>query len=142
MPSAEKSIIINASPENIWELARDPAHWHSWFEGAAEAKSIQGDGGVGTVVESSMTVANFSLPAQITVVETDPGVRWKGEFTGPATKGYQLWTYEKVDEGTRLTFKIEATLSGPAKLAEGLITRNFEQMAEQTLANIKAMSEG
>ena len=141
MPSTEKSILINAPPEKIWELTQNPTNWHSWFEGAAQPKSIQGDGSVGTVVETSMTVANISLPARITVVETNPGVRWKGEFTGPATKGYQLWVYEKVDGGTHLTFTIDATLSGPAKLAEGVLTRSFEQMAEQTLANIKAMSE-
>ena len=142
MPSAEKSIVVNAPPERIWALTQDPTNWHSWFEGAAQPKSIQGDGGVGTVVETSMTVANIPLPAKITVVEADPGVRWKGEFTGPATKGHQLWVYEKVGGGTRLTFTMEAALSGPAKLAEGVITKSFEQMVERTLVNIKTLSEG
>jgi len=42
---------------------------------------------------------------------------------------------------TKLTFRIEATLSGPAKLAEGMVTKSFDQMADKTLANVKAMAE-
>ncbi len=142
MPVVEKSVVVEAPPEKVWKLAQDPTRWHTWFEGAAPPKSIQGNGEVGTVVETSLTVANISLPAQITVVEAIPGERWKGEFVGPAAKGYQLWNYERVEGGTRITFRIEATLSGPAKLAEGLVTKTFEKMAEQTLANVKALSEG
>ena len=39
MPSAEKSIVVNAPPERIWALTQDPTNWHSWFEGAAQPKS-------------------------------------------------------------------------------------------------------
>lgn len=141
MPAVEKSIFIQAPPEKIWDLSRDPHDWHTWFEGAREAKSIEGDGGVGTIVDTSMTIANIPLPAQIKVLEATPAVRWKGEFTGPAAKGYQLWTYEGQDGGTQLTFRIEASLSGPAKLAEGMVVKSFEKMADKTLANLKAMVE-
>ena len=141
MATAEKHIIINAPPEKIWDLVKDPIRWHTWFEGAAQPKSVQGDGGVGTVVETGMTVANIPMPAKITVVEAVPPVRWKGEFTSPASAGHQLWTYEKVDGGTKLTLHIEANLSGPAKLAEGMVVKSFEQMADKTLANVKVMAE-
>ena len=141
MATAEKHIIINAPPEKIWDLVKDPTKWHTWFVGAAAPKSVQGDGGVGTVVETGMTVANIPMPAKITVVEAVHPVRWKGDFTSPASEGYQLWMYEKVDGGTKLTFRIEANLSGPAKLAEGLVIKSFEQMADKTLTNVKALAE-
>jgi uncharacterized protein YndB with AHSA1/START domain len=142
MPAVEKSIVINAPSERIWEISQNPTNWHTWFEGAAPAKAVQGDGGVGTVVETSLTVASIPFPTQIKVVEATPGVRWKGEFTSPGAKGYQLWSYEDTDGGTQITFRIEATLSGPAKLAEGTVIKSFEQMAAKTLANLKATSEG
>jgi hypothetical protein len=58
-----------------------------------------------------------------------------------ASEGHQLWMYEKMDSGTKLTFRIEANLSGPAKLAEGMVVKSFEQMADKTLSNVKAMAE-
>ena len=141
MASAEKNIVINAPPEKIWDLVKDPTRWHTWFEGALQPKSVQGDGGVGTIVETGMTVANIPMPAKITVVEAVPCVRWKGEFSSPASEGHQLWMYEKMDGGTKLTFRIEANLSGPAKLAEGMVVKSFEQMADKTLSNVKALAE-
>jgi len=142
MAAIEKSIVVNCPPEKIWNMVRDPAGWYTWFEGAAQPKSISGDGSVGTVVETGLTVANIPLPARIKVVEAVPNTRWKGEFTGPATEGYQLWTDERGDSGTRLTFRIEENLSGPAKLAEGIVLKSFDQMADKTLANVKALVEG
>lgn len=142
MPAVEKSIIINAPPEKIWAMLSNPVDWIRWFEGAAEPKSIQGDGGVGTVVETGMTLAGITLPAKITIVETVPYERWKAEFSGPATDGYQLWTYMQMGPRTKLTFRIEANLGGPAKLAEGLVVKSFEELADKTLHNIKAMVEG
>lgn len=142
MPAVEKSVIINAPAEKIWSALSDPTGWTRWFEGAAEPRSIQGDGGVGTVVETGMTIAGITLPAKITVVETVPCERWRAEFSGPATDGYQVWTYLAMGSRTKLTFRIEANLGGPAKLAEGLVVKSFEEMADKTLHNIKVMVEG
>ena len=141
MAKVEKSIVIKAPPAKIWELATDPSRWHTWFEGATEAKSIDGSGGVGTVVEHGITVNKIPLPAKTTIVTFDPGVCWKGEFTGPANKGYMQWDYLEMGPRTRVTFTIEAELSAPAKLAEKVVISDFETMAEKTLANVKAMSE-
>ena len=141
MAKVEKSIVIAAPPEKIWEVAADPSGWHTWFEGASEPKSVQGDGGVGTVVEHGITVAKIPLPATTEVVEYEPGVRWKAEFHGPANKGYMQWDYAPEDGGTKVTFTIEAELSGPAKLAEKMVVKSFESMADKTLANLKKMAE-
>jgi len=141
MAKVEKSILINAPAEKIWTLSTDPAKWHTWFDGASEAKSITGDGGVGTVVEHGITVAKIPLPAKTTVVTFEPGICWKGEFTGPANKGYMQWDYIQADGGTELRFTIEAELSGPAKLAEKMVISSFESMAEKTLQNVKQMAE-
>jgi len=142
MPAAEKSTVIKAAPAKIWGIATDPNNWHTWFEGTSPPKSIQGDGGVGTVVEIQMTVASIPIPAKITVVEAEPGVHWKGEFTAPVTKGVQEWTYVPMGERTKVTLTMEAELSGPAKLAQGKVISSFEEMAAKTLGNLKMLAEG
>lgn len=141
MAKVVKSVVIKAAPSRIWDLASDPSQWHTWFEGASQAKSIQGNGGVGTVVEHGITVNKIPLPAKTTVVTFDPTNCWKGEFTGPANRGYMQWDYLEMGPRTRLTFTIEAELSGPAKLAEKMVISSFESMAEKTLENVKQLSE-
>ncbi|MEK7278626.1 MAG: SRPBCC family protein [Chloroflexota bacterium] len=141
MPTVEKSVTIHAAPDKIWGLLKDPAKWHHWFEGMSPAKNIQGDGGVGTVVYTNISVANIPLPTQIKIVEADAGARWRGEFTGVGASGSQLWVYEADGPVTRITFRIDADLSGPAKMAEGLVVNSFAQMVEKTLSNVKALAE-
>jgi len=141
MPAIEKSITINATPDKIWNLLKDPNQWHTWFEGASPAKSVQGEGDAGTVVDTSISVANIPLPTQIKIIETTPGVKWQGEFNGLGASGKQIWTYEGAGAATKVTFRIEAELAGPAKLAEGMVIKSFDSMAEKTLVNVKAMAE-
>jgi len=142
MPATQKSAVIKATPEKIWGLATNPSNWHTWFAGTSPPKSVQGNGEVGTVVEIQMTVANIPIPATLTVVEANPGVCWRGEFTAPVTKGVQEWTYMPMGERTKVTLNMEAELSGPAKVAEGIVIKSFEDIADKTLHNLKVMSEG
>ncbi len=141
MPKIEKSIVVAAPPDKVWEFVIDPRKWHSWYEGLSEAKSIQGDGGVGTVIEHSITVYNIPMPLKTTVVTFEPGARWKSEFTGPMTKGAQEWTYEATNGGTEVGLIVETELSGPAKLAERMVINAFDKMTDQSLANLKERVE-
>ncbi len=143
MPSTEQSININASPDQIWSRVRDPNDWPMWFEGASTPKVLAGDGDAGTEVQITMTVAKIDIPTKLTVTETVPGERWKGEFVSPGvTKGFMLWTYMHMGPRTKLTFRVEADLEGAAKIAEGMVVKGFEDMALKTLHNLKAMIEG
>ena len=142
MPSLEKSIFIAAPPEKVWEVAADYSQWHAWFEGLSAPKSVQGDGGLGTVIEHTATVHSIPMPLKTTVVACDLDDCWRAEYTGPMTKGSQQWTYKATDGGTEVTLVMETELSGPAKLAERMVVNAFTTMAEKTLANLKARVEG
>jgi len=143
MPSAEKSIIINAPAEMIWDTVKDPAGWSNWFEGASAPKSVSGNGDIGTEVEITMTVAKLPLPSKLVVSEAVMGEHWKGEFQSSGlAEGYMLWSYVPMGARTKLTFHIQADLKGAAKVAEGMVVKSFEDMADKTLLNVKAMLEG
>ena len=143
MPSAEQSININASPEQIWSMVKEPSNWASWFEGVSSPKILTGGGDVGTAVEITMTVAKIAIPTTLTVTETVPNERWRGEFVSPGvTRGFMVWTYMNMGRRTKLTFHIEAELEGAAKIAQGRVIRGFEEIAEKTLQNVKSMVEG
>lgn len=141
MPKIEKSIEIAATPEEVWAFATDVHKWHTWFDGLSEPKSVQGDGGLGTVIEHTITVLGMSLPLKTTVAVSEPGVRWKAEYTGLMAEGSQEFTYVAADGGTGVTLVMEVELSGLAKTAEKMIINAFDQMTGQTLANLKARVE-
>jgi len=142
MPRLEKSIVIAAPPDKVWAVAADYARWHTWFEGLSAPKAVQGDGGLGTVIEHTVTVHNIPMPLKTTVVTCDKDACWRGEYTGPLTKGSQQWTYKATDGGTEVTLAMETELMGPAKLAEKMVVSAFDAMTGRALANLKARVEG
>ena len=142
MPRLEKSIVIAAPPDKVWAVATDYTQWHTWFEGLSAPKSAQGDGGLGTVIEHTVTVHNIPMPLKTTVVTCDPAARWRGEYAGPLTRGSQEWTYVATEGGTVVTLAMETELMGPAKLAEKMVVNAFDAMTDQALANLKARVEG
>jgi carbon monoxide dehydrogenase subunit G len=137
----EKSILIDGTPEQVWAIASAYDEWHTWFVGLSAPKSIQGDGGAGTVIEHTATVHNIPMPLKTTVTVYNPHTRWRGEYSGPMTKGSQEWTYAPVDGGTQVTLVMETELMGPAKLAEKMVVNAFDRMTDKALANLKAKVE-
>jgi carbon monoxide dehydrogenase subunit G len=142
MPRLEKSIRINASPGQVWAVASDYDEWHTWFEGLSAPRSVRGDGGLGTVIEHTVTVYSIPMPLKTTVTIYDLNACWRGEYTGPMTKGSQQWTYVAVEGGTDVTLVMETELMGPAKLAEKMVINAFDSMTDQALVNLKARIEG
>ncbi len=141
MPRIEKSIVIAASPEQVWEVASDYTQWHTWFEGLSAPRSVEGDGGLGTVIDHTVTVYNIPMPLKTTVVTCDRAACWRGEYAGPLTKGSQQWTYRATDGGTEVQLVMETELMGPAKLAEKMVIKAFDAMTDQALVNLKARVE-
>jgi ribosome-associated toxin RatA of RatAB toxin-antitoxin module len=141
MPRIEKSIVIAASPEQVWAVSSDYNQWHTWFVGLSAPRYVDGDGGLGTVIEHTVTVYNIPMPLKTTVTVNDLNARWHGEYTGPLTKGSQEWTFVAVEEGTEVTLVMETELMGPAKLAEKMVVKSFDAMTEQAMANLKARVE-
>jgi carbon monoxide dehydrogenase subunit G len=141
MPRIEKSIHIDASPEQVWAVASDYDRWHTWFEGLSAPSCVEGDGGLGSVIEHTVTVYNIPMPLKTTVTAYTVNARWRGEYTGPMTKGLQEWTAVAAQGGTQVTFVMEAELMGPAKLAEKMVITALDSMTGKALANLKARVE-
>jgi carbon monoxide dehydrogenase subunit G len=141
MPRISKSIHIDASPEQVWRVASDYSQWHTWFVGLSAPKSVEGDGGLGSVIEHTATVYNIPMPLKTTVTTCKENACWRGEFTGPMTRGFQEWTYVSAGGGTETSLVMETELMGPAKLAEKMVIQAFDKMTDEALANLKARVE-
>lgn len=142
------SMPIQASVERVVEVASDPRHWASWWVNLGEAEKIEGDGGVGTVVEHKYLMAGvpFHVTTRVTGREqtADGGQRVRLEFDGPL-KGWQTWDYAPDGSGrTLVTAEFDYNVPGSAigKFADELIIERMQERArQQTPENLKLLVE-
>jgi ribosome-associated toxin RatA of RatAB toxin-antitoxin module len=146
MARIEKSILVHASVEDVYAVARDPNRWPDWFVGMTTIDKLTGVGKVGTVAEFGYTMAGMRFPVAVEVLEDhlgSDGGRWKGKIVGPLA-GEQTWTYTPKEDATEVSVDLEYTVPGKAlgQIANRLlIERQQERSADQTLQNLKALCE-
>ena len=148
MTSIKESILIDASPEKVRDLAADPHKWSSWFVGLGEAESVEGDNSPGTVVKHSYLMAGKHFPVTTKVTdhrqEADGSYFWRAANEG-ALAGWLSWTYAPKEGKTLATAEMEYTVPGSVlgKVADRLfIERNQERAMRHTLENLKQLVEG
>jgi hypothetical protein len=141
MAEVKKSIVIAAPLAEVWAFSTDIHQWHTWSVGLSAPRSVEGDGGLGTVSDHTLTVYRIPMPLKIKVVTYDAETCLRTEFTMPLTKGSEQWTFVATEGGTEVTMVVEIELMGVAKLAEKMVVNTFGRIAEQALANLKARTE-
>jgi len=146
MAYLKKSILIHASVEDVYALARDPNRWPVWYVGMSELDELTGEGEVGTTAQFRYTMAGMSFPVTVEVLEdqSDPeGARWHGRIEGPLA-GEQTFTYAPDDGDTEVTAEIEYTVPGKAlgRVANRLVIERMQARSmEATLDNLKLLCE-
>ncbi len=147
MAHLTKGILIYASVEDVYAVARDPMRWPEWFEGMSEIENLTGGGEVGTVAEFSYMMAGMSFPVANEVLEdtfSSEYAQWTGKIEGPLA-GQHTWTYTPTEEGTQVTVDMEYTVPGKAlgQLADRLVIEGMQERAlVQSLENLKRLCEG
>ena len=143
METVEKSIIINASPEKVFEYIDDPMSDPEWMIGMVEVHEVEGLPGVGRHFHWTFKMVGIPLKGQSTTIEHVPNRRTVTESQGGVSS---TWTadVEPEGEGTKLTMKVEYAIPVPVlgKLAEHLISKQNRRNLESSMENIKYMLEG
>ncbi len=71
MPTARSSRRIDAPPQELWELVRDPHHLPRWWPRVARVEDVGED----AFTEVMMTAKGKVVRADFTLVEADEGAR-------------------------------------------------------------------
>lgn len=146
MKAVKKSILIMATPEDVYRLARDPDRWGHWYANLATPKIMNGDGGAGTIVECQYNLLGMHFPISIEVTEdfvSAQECRWAGLIKGPIS-GKQHCSYQQSASGTEAVFEIEYSLPEGiiGKIADAVIVEKLQENAMiQTLQNLKLFCE-
>jgi carbon monoxide dehydrogenase subunit G len=138
----EKSIIINRSPQDVFDFITDPSK-HSLWQSSIESAEWTSDGPVGTG-STQKTQAKFlarKIEAEIQIMEWEPPKKVSlKSISGPIPLEITN-KVETQENGTLLTTMGRAEFGGFFKLAEGLAGKQLEKQIETDLNSLKLLME-
>jgi carbon monoxide dehydrogenase subunit G len=141
MPSASYSVTIRRPVDDVFAFVADGEKCLQWRPGVLDIKRMSGDG-VGTRyaqgVKGPMS-RRISADYEITMFEPHRRIEFQ-TVTGPA-RPHGRYDFEAVDGGTRLTFALDAELTGLRKLLMGGAVQKTMDSEVRNLDNLKRVLE-
>ena len=127
-------IVISATPQAVWDALNDPDILKQCIPGCDELEKTS-DTGFSAKVTAKVGPVKASFSGSVTLSDIDPpnGYRIDGEGSGgPAgfAKGGATVALEAVEDGTRLSYTVDATVGGKlAQIGSRLIDATAKKMA-------------
>ena len=146
MGRVQKTIVVDATPDEVFDIAQDPQAWANWFVGLSGPESLKGTGEVGTIGQFRYTLLGIRFPVAIEVTEvkkTNQGYRWRASIRGSLT-GTLTETYTECEGGTEVTilFAYNAPWGILGRVPDRLFMRRMQEKAtEESLKNLKLLVE-
>ena len=142
MANIEKTIVINAPAEKIFNYIADPANLPSIWPSMEQIKEVASLPSGGTSFKWVYKMAGMRINGASDTVEFNPNQR----VTTKSMSGIEntfTWNFQPEAGGTRVNLQVEYTVPVPVlgKLAEEVIIRQNDLEAEVLLANLKAKME-
>ncbi|GAB4405280.1 MAG: hypothetical protein OHK003_32970 [Anaerolineales bacterium] len=142
MAKIEKSILINAPVEKVFEFMAHPENLPAIWPSLQDVKNVQSlpNGGYSYDWSYKMAGIRFDGHAEWTDFVKNQRIVDKNESSIPSTF---VWTYQADDGGTRVSMSVDYTIPRAVlgKLAEPVIHKMNEHEAETVLTNLKAYME-
>ena len=143
MSIVQRSVQINASPQETMALLSDASRWPDWYPGMTELTITAPFPEEGGKVAFKAKSAGISIPITETVLDYQPGklqlLQMEGMLSGRAR-----WELTPEGDGTRLTTTFDYALPGGAlgKFADALMVKRMNgKSLEEGLNNFKALVE-
>ena len=142
MQTFETSVVINRPIEEVFAFTTDYDTHLQWQAGIVEAEiTSEGPLEVGSQYKYVMQMLGRQLDTtgEITVFEPPKRHGWKATSGPFPAEG--LFSFDAVEDGTRVTFHVEAEAGGFFKLAEPLVIRMVRRQFETSLNNLKDLMD-
>lgn len=142
MAKAERSIVIHAPVEKVFDFAADPSHLPEFWPSMIEVKDIQPLPNGGHRFHWVYKMAGMRFEGTSDDVEYVPNQQLIQKSRG-GIESTITWTFQPEADGARVTFQAEYTVPVPllGRIAEAAIVKVNEHEAETLLANLKARME-
>jgi len=144
MAKVERSILINASGDQIDVITQDGKRLAEWYAGVekAEPDDVYPNPGGKIIMTYKSGGAKFDITQ--TVLERIDGQSAKYQMEGMIT-GTNHWVFAPEGEGTRVTATFDYEMPGGVlgKLADKMIVERMNtENLEKSLENLKKLVEG
>ena len=120
MPKAQRSVRIARPVSEVFAFFADPANEKSWRGDGVKEFTPQGPIAVGTRIRQVVAGPmgrEIDADIEITGLDTDARYAFRG-VAGPVRPTGE-YTFRPVEEGTEVTFRLDAPLSGMKKVFMG-----------------------
>ena len=120
MPSAQRSVRIARPVHDVFEFFADPANESSWRGRHLKEFTAQGPIAVGTRIRQVIAgPMGRTIDADIEITGLEPDARYSFKGVAGPLRPVGEYTFGPVEEGTVVTFKLDAPLSGLKKVFMG-----------------------
>ena len=142
MPQAQRTVTIKRPVEAVFAYVADGEKCPQWRPGVVDIRRLSGDGGVGTTYQQGVSgPMGRRIAADYEITKSEPNRIIEFQtMTGPA-RPHGRYEFESVDGGTRLTFALDAELTGIRKLLMGSMVQKTMESEVTTLDKLKGVLE-
>lgn len=142
MPSARYSVAINRPIEAVFAYVADGEKCPQWRPGVVDIKHVSGEGVGSKYSQGVRGPMGRRVQADYEVTVFTPNTRLDFQTTSGPARPHGRYDLESVEGGTRLTFSLDAELSGIRKLLMSSAVQKTMDSEVRTLDNLKRVLEG
>jgi uncharacterized protein YndB with AHSA1/START domain len=142
MPGASYSVTIRRPVDDVFAFVADGEKCPQWRPGVLDIKHASGEGVGARYVQGVKGPMGRRIAADYEITAFEPSRRIEFQtVTGPA-RPHGRYDFEAVEGGTRLTFALDAELSGLRRLLMGGAVQRTMDSEVRTLDRLKTILEG
>lgn len=132
---ARHQIIINASPEQVWQLLSDIDQWPVWNPNIADAKL---DGSLKPGSRFKWRSGGTKIVSSLQEVTPHCRLSWTGKVIG--TQAIHIWRIEPDEQGT-VVITEESFDGWLVRLSKGMMQKMLDTSLQTWLAHLKQQAE-
>ena len=142
MPSAQRSVRIGRPVSEVFAFFADPANEPKWRGSHLKEFTPQGPIAVGTRIRQVVAgPMGRGLDADIEITDLQPEARYAFKGVAGPLRPLGEYTFRPVEDGTEVTFRLDAPLAGLKKVFMGNSVQKAMNAEMAALDTAKAVLE-
>jgi len=142
MPAAQRSIVISRAVDDVWAFVTDGSNAAKWRSGVLDVSKVSGSG-VGEIWKQGVKgPGGRRIDADYEVTAWEPGRRMAFRAIAGPVRPTGEYKFAQEDGETRLSFSLDAQLSGLKRLLMGGAVQSTMNGEMAALDRLKAVLEG
>lgn len=138
MPELERTITVDTPVTTVWTYLKDFTHTEEWDPPTVRTERVSGDGGAGTRYHNVSKVLGRETEIEYVVTECVEEQRLQLRGDAGSVDLLDTMTFAATPQGgTSLTYHLEFTPRGVAKLATPILPAAFARLADSTAAQLE-----